>query len=216
MNLKNRILKFIFPFQKFQSLRTFLKNFLIFEDFQGFECSIFNFQKFGIIKIRKSSETQTFWASKFQFLNKKISRKIKKKKIIQGLSDTQHSPPSPPGILQRRDSSSTQLVASDNRAGRREIGRDFFSNISSDLNGIAAQTSNMFSDLFGKQHIFLSLFLNKLKNKKLYLKSFFLFFIVIIKYIIQNYKKKITKKGKLKNSNFLLFIKNKRYKKGYV
>lgn len=28
-------------------------------------------------------------------------------------------------------------------------GRDFFSNISSDLNGIAATTSSMFSDLFG-------------------------------------------------------------------
>lgn len=45
---------------------------------------------------------------------------------------------------------STQLVASDSRGGRRDIGRDFFSNISSDLNGIAAQTSSMFSDLFGK------------------------------------------------------------------
>ena len=41
------------------------------------------------------------------------------------------------------------MVASDNRGGRRDIGRDFFSNISSDLNGIATQTSNMFSDLFG-------------------------------------------------------------------
>lgn len=31
----------------------------------------------------------------------------------------------------------------------RTTGRDFFSNISSDLNGIAAQTTSMFSDLFG-------------------------------------------------------------------
>lgn len=57
-------------------------------------------------------------------------------------------------MLQRRDSSTTQLVASDNRGGRREIGRDFFSNISSDLNGIATQTSNMFSDLFGTFNLF--------------------------------------------------------------
>lgn len=41
-------------------------------------------------------------------------------------------------------------MASESRGiGRREIGRDFFSNVSSDINGIAAQTSNMFSDLFG-------------------------------------------------------------------
>lgn len=32
----------------------------------------------------------------------------------------------------------------------RTTGRDFFSNISSDLNGIAAQTTNLFSDFFGK------------------------------------------------------------------
>lgn len=54
-------------------------------------------------------------------------------------------------MLQRKDSG-TQLVTSapDSRTGRREIGRDFFSNIGSDLNGIAAQTTSMFSDLFGK------------------------------------------------------------------
>ncbi|XP_076759653.1 rab3 GDP-GTP exchange factor isoform X13 [Xylocopa sonorina] len=75
-----------------------------------------------------------------------------KKGLLKGLGDSQHSPPSPPGMLQRRDSNSTQLVASDNRGGRREIGRDFFSNISSDLNGIATQTSNMFSDLFGSKN----------------------------------------------------------------
>lgn len=73
--------------------------------------------------------------------------------LPQGLGESQQSspPPTPPssGITQRRESSSTQLVASDTRSGRRDIGRDFFSNISSDLNGIAAQTSSMFSDLFG-------------------------------------------------------------------
>ncbi|XP_061941465.1 MAP kinase-activating death domain protein isoform X3 [Apis cerana] len=90
--------------------------------------------------------------STFGDLTKSAKEVAAKKGLLKGLSDTQHSPPSPPGILQRRDSSNTQLVASDNRAGRREIGRDFFSNISSDLNGIAAQTSNMFSDLFGSKN----------------------------------------------------------------
>lgn len=52
---------------------------------------------------------------------------------------------------QRKDSVSNQLVASDTRSG---VGRDFFSNISSDLNGFAAQTSSMFSDLFGTFGIF--------------------------------------------------------------
>jgi len=63
---------------------------------------------------------------------------------LQGLSITdrevtqsQQPPPVP----------STSLVQSD---PTRSTGRDFFSNISSDLNGIAAQTSSMFSDLFGK------------------------------------------------------------------
>lgn len=32
-----------------------------------------------------------------------------------------------------------------------DASRDFFSNISSDLNGIAASTTNMFSDLFGSK-----------------------------------------------------------------
>lgn len=70
---------------------------------------------------------------------------------LQGLGDSQSSPEAPgPGMMPRKDSNSTQLVAPDSRSGRREIGRDFFSNISSDLNGIAAQTSSMFSDLFSK------------------------------------------------------------------
>ncbi|XP_071867221.1 rab3 GDP-GTP exchange factor isoform X4 [Bombus fervidus] len=89
--------------------------------------------------------------STFGDLTKSAKEVAAKKGLLKGLGDTQHSPPSPPGMLQRRDSNSTQLVASDNRGGRREIGRDFFSNISSDLNGIATQTSNMFSDLFGSK-----------------------------------------------------------------
>lgn len=52
----------------------------------------------------------------------------------------------------KRDSLNTQLVASETRGGRRDLGRDFFSNVSSDINGIAAQTSNMFSDLFGSKN----------------------------------------------------------------
>ncbi|XP_046429526.1 MAP kinase-activating death domain protein isoform X3 [Neodiprion fabricii] len=93
--------------------------------------------------------------STFGDLTKSAKEAATKKGLLKGLSDSQQSPPHtspPPGPLQRRDSSSTQLVASDSRAGRRDIGRDFFSNISSDLNGIAAQTSSMFSDLFGNKH----------------------------------------------------------------
>ncbi|KOC60958.1 MAP kinase-activating death domain protein [Habropoda laboriosa] len=85
-------------------------------------------------------------------LTKSAKEAAAKKGLLKGLGDTQHSPPPSPGMMQRRDSSSTQLVASDNRGGRREIGRDFFSNISSDLNGIATQTSNMLGDLFGSKN----------------------------------------------------------------
>lgn len=49
----------------------------------------------------------------------------------------------PPPIEQH----STSLVAPD--MGR-AAGRDFFSNFSSEMNGIAAQTSNMFSNMFGE------------------------------------------------------------------
>ncbi|XP_012260383.2 MAP kinase-activating death domain protein isoform X8 [Athalia rosae] len=93
--------------------------------------------------------------STFGDLTKSAKEAATKKGLLKGLGDSQQSPPqssSPPGPLQRRDSSSNQLVASDSRAGRRDIGRDFFSNISSDLNGIAAQTSSMFSDLFGNKN----------------------------------------------------------------
>ncbi|XP_029045867.2 MAP kinase-activating death domain protein isoform X7 [Osmia bicornis bicornis] len=90
--------------------------------------------------------------STFGDFTKSAKEVATKKGLLKGLGDTQQSPPPSPGLVQRRDSISTQLVASDNRGGRREIGRDFFSNISSDLNGIAAQTSSMFSDLFGSKN----------------------------------------------------------------
>ncbi|XP_031825818.1 rab3 GDP-GTP exchange factor isoform X7 [Nomia melanderi] len=90
--------------------------------------------------------------STFGDLTKSAKEVAAKKGLLKGLGESQHSPPPSPGILQRRDSSNTQLVASDSRGARRDIGRDFFSNISSDLNGIAAQTSSMFSDLFGSKN----------------------------------------------------------------
>ncbi|XP_076295275.1 rab3 GDP-GTP exchange factor isoform X2 [Lasioglossum baleicum] len=89
--------------------------------------------------------------STFGDLTKSAKEVAAKKGLLKGLGESQQSPPPSPGMMQRRDSSNTQLVP-DNRGGRREIGRDFFSNISSDLNGIAAQTSSMFSDLFGSKN----------------------------------------------------------------
>ncbi|XP_066600178.1 MAP kinase-activating death domain protein [Prorops nasuta] len=86
-------------------------------------------------------------------LTKSAKEVAAKKGLLKGLGDSQQSPPnSPPPPASRRESTNTQLVASDARGGRREIGRDFFSNISSDLNGIAAQTSSMFSDFFGSKN----------------------------------------------------------------
>ncbi|XP_035738167.1 MAP kinase-activating death domain protein-like isoform X9 [Vespa mandarinia] len=94
--------------------------------------------------------------STFGDLTKSAKEVATKKGLLKSIGESQqssppHTPPSS-GITQRRESSSTQLVASDTRSGRRDIGRDFFSNISSDLNGIAAQTSSMFSDLFGNRN----------------------------------------------------------------
>lgn len=66
-------------------------------------------------------------------------------------------------MLARKDSNSSQLVAPDSRSAKRDIGRDFFSNISSDINGFAAQTSNMFSDIFGKQTFAVSIIFILLK-----------------------------------------------------
>ncbi|XP_031781606.1 MAP kinase-activating death domain protein isoform X3 [Nasonia vitripennis] len=91
--------------------------------------------------------------STFGDLTKSAKEAAAKKGLLKSLGDSQQSPPhSPPsGMLQRKDSGS-QLVTPDARTGRREIGRDFFSNISSDLNGIAEQTSSMFSGFFGSKN----------------------------------------------------------------
>lgn len=53
---------------------------------------------------------------------------------------------------------SRELVQSDlSRTAGRDLlgsgGRDFFSNVSSELNGIAAQTSSMFSGIFGRRDV---------------------------------------------------------------
>ncbi|XP_050449435.1 MAP kinase-activating death domain protein isoform X1 [Cataglyphis hispanica] len=91
--------------------------------------------------------------STFGDLTKSAKEVAAKKGLLKGLGESQQSPvhgPSSPNMTQqRKDSISNQLVASDTRSG---VGRDFFSNISSDLNGFAAQTSSMFSDLFGNKN----------------------------------------------------------------
>ncbi|KMQ93066.1 map kinase-activating death domain protein [Lasius niger] len=91
--------------------------------------------------------------STFGDLTKSAKEVATKKGLLKGLGESQqspvHAPSSPNMTQQRKDSVSNQLVASDTRSG---VGRDFFSNISSDLNGFAAQTSSMFSDLFGSKN----------------------------------------------------------------
>ncbi|XP_011142134.1 MAP kinase-activating death domain protein isoform X4 [Harpegnathos saltator] len=85
-------------------------------------------------------------------LTKSAKEVAAKKGLLKSLGESQQSPvhtPPSPNMTQRKDSMSNQLVASDTRSG---VGRDFFSNISSDLNGFAAQTSSMFSDLFGSKN----------------------------------------------------------------
>ncbi|KRT80703.1 hypothetical protein AMK59_6081, partial [Oryctes borbonicus] len=75
-------------------------------------------------------------------LTKSAKEAVVKKGLLRGDSFTKSQEP-------RRDSpNSTSLVQASTGllAG---TSRDFFSNISSDLNGIAATTSSMFSDLFG-------------------------------------------------------------------
>ncbi|KAJ8675676.1 hypothetical protein QAD02_011462 [Eretmocerus hayati] len=84
-------------------------------------------------------------------LTKSAKEAAAKKGLLKSLGDSQSSPPSSPpaGTMSRKESNSSQVVAPDARTGRREIGRDFFSNIGSDLNGIAKETSNMFSGFSG-------------------------------------------------------------------
>ncbi|XP_073964964.1 rab3 GDP-GTP exchange factor [Choristoneura fumiferana] len=70
----------------------------------------------------------------------------KKGLLIKGESQDSGGSPAPAPGASRRDSTAlqtTNLLATTHR--------DFFSNISSDLNGLAASTSSMFSDLFGSK-----------------------------------------------------------------
>ncbi|XP_046673875.1 MAP kinase-activating death domain protein isoform X5 [Homalodisca vitripennis] len=82
--------------------------------------------------------------STFGDLTKSAKEVASKKGLLKALGDSR----------ERRDSTDqtpvpqTSLVQSDLS---RQTGRDFFSNISSDLNGIAAQTTSIFSDLFGNK-----------------------------------------------------------------
>ncbi|XP_044017173.1 MAP kinase-activating death domain protein isoform X2 [Aphidius gifuensis] len=87
-------------------------------------------------------------------LTKSAKEAATKKGLLKSLGESQQSsspPRSPlsPNSNSRKRMSNTQLITTDNRM-KRDIGRDFFSNVSSDFNGIATQTSNMISDFFGK------------------------------------------------------------------
>lgn len=78
-------------------------------------------------------------------LTKSAKDAVSKKGLLRGDSFSK------PTVDSRREStsSSTSLVASSNVISG--ASRDFFSNISSDLNGIAASTTSMFTDLFGSK-----------------------------------------------------------------
>lgn len=86
--------------------------------------------------------------STFGDLTKSAKEAATKKGLLKSLGESQ-SPPLSPNSQQNKRLSNSQLITAETRM-KRDIGRDFFSNVSSDINGIAAQTSNMFSDLFGK------------------------------------------------------------------
>lgn len=76
-------------------------------------------------------------------LTKSAKEAVTKKGLLRGDSFSRQ------GDTSRRDStSSTSLVAS-SASLLSGTSRDFFSNISSDINGITAATTSMFSDLFG-------------------------------------------------------------------
>ncbi|KAF5295593.1 hypothetical protein FQR65_LT10396 [Abscondita terminalis] len=79
--------------------------------------------------------------STFGDLTKGAKEVVSKKGFIRG----------DPGLQSdsRRGSNNTSLVQTAGSSLIAGTSRDFFSNISSDLNGIAATTSSMFSDLFG-------------------------------------------------------------------
>ncbi|XP_034939632.1 MAP kinase-activating death domain protein isoform X2 [Chelonus insularis] len=86
----------------------------------------------------------------FEDLTKSAKEVATKKGLLKGLAESQPSPEqhSSPRPSIRKDSNSNLPEL---RNKRRDIGRDFLSNVSSDFNGIATQTSNMFSDLFGSK-----------------------------------------------------------------
>lgn len=78
-------------------------------------------------------------------LTKSAKEVATKKGLLKALGESRSDSQSD---QQRGSPPQTSLVQSD---PCRTTGRDFFSNISSDLNGIAAQTSSMFSELFGNK-----------------------------------------------------------------
>nr|CAI5837230.1 unnamed protein product [Callosobruchus analis] len=78
--------------------------------------------------------------STFGDLTKSAKEAVTKKGLLRGDSFSKQ---------QEATSSSTSLVPQSNVLTG--ASRDFFSNISSDINGLATSTSNMFSDLFGSK-----------------------------------------------------------------
>lgn len=74
-------------------------------------------------------------------LTKSAKEAVTKKGLLRGDSFSKQ------GDSRRDSTSSTSLVASSGLLSG--TGRDFFSNISSDINGITAATTSMFSDFFG-------------------------------------------------------------------
>lgn len=77
-------------------------------------------------------------------LTKSAKEAVTKKGLLRGDSFSKQ------GDSRRDSTSSTSLVASSSLLSG--TGRDFFSNISSDINGITAATTSMFSDFFGNKN----------------------------------------------------------------
>nr|XP_014294410.1 MAP kinase-activating death domain protein isoform X5 [Halyomorpha halys] len=95
--------------------------------------------------VSKNTFEDLTYVSKNTFgdLTKSAKQVASKKGLLKALGESREAPSSPP------PGSGTSLVQPD--IGR-TAGRDFFSNITSDLNGIAAQTTSMFTDLFGNKN----------------------------------------------------------------
>ncbi|XP_063223567.1 MAP kinase-activating death domain protein isoform X6 [Bacillus rossius redtenbacheri] len=107
--------------------------------------------------------------STFGDLTKSAKEAASKKGLLKALGESReagshpsqpqakpHQLPLPPSSSPAHHAPSTSLVQTDmsRAAGRDLLGstsRDFFSNMSSELNGIAAQTSSMFSGIFGSK-----------------------------------------------------------------